>query len=77
MARKPIEPDQALLVAVSRYSGGANVHVLFWLTDCYVQACKKGFPALAQKCKQQLYRKMIQSLSPLSPTRYLLPYLKD
>ena len=55
-----IIPDQGLLVAVARFSGGDSVHILMQLRERYIWACERGYAEMAEQVAILIRTKLIE-----------------
>ena len=60
--RCPIQPDEALLIAVARFATGAGIHRLLWLASRYRWACEKGFQHLADEIEKRIRTELRKTL---------------
>ena len=55
---KKLELDLGMLVAVDRFTTGANAHNLRGLANAYVLACENGQPSRAEEYRTRLVREL-------------------
>jgi len=55
---KKVKLDSGMLIAVDRFTSGANAHNLRGLANAYVLACENGHPRRAEECRTSLLREL-------------------
>ena len=58
LANRKLDLDFGMLVAIERFSTGANAHNLRGLANAYVLACETDQPSMAEKYRMRLLREL-------------------
>jgi hypothetical protein len=62
LAKRKLDLDFGMLVAVERFTTGANAHNLRGLANAYVLACENDQPSIAEQYRTRLLRELERSV---------------
>jgi hypothetical protein len=62
LSKRKLNLDFGMLVAVERFTTGANAHNLRGLANAYVLACETDQPSMAEKYRTRLLRELNRSV---------------
>lgn len=61
LVKRKLDLDFGMLVAVDRFTTGANAHNLRGLANAYVLACENDQPSIAEQYRMRLLRELDRS----------------